>query len=378
MKKLLSALLVILFVLSVCPWDKTVIAPAQAAAAQMPADNVLIKKAVKPTKIELNITKLSINIGESATLNATISPSNATDKKIKWSSSDKKVASVSSSGVVKGIKAGKVTITAKTANGKTAKCAVTVKAVAVSGVKVSPASAVLTVGGSQQLKATVSPSNATDKTVKWSSSDTSVAKVNKNGLVTAIAKGTATITVKASNKKTATSKITVNAPASTPTPSPAPTHGFIPTIAPTLAPTPTPGPTSISEPTPTPVPQGEVMTSMADEVVALVNSERAKAGEKALIVDPELTAAAVIRAKELVTLFSHTRPDGTSCSTVSDKVYGENTAKGNSNASNVMNRWMNSQGNRENILRPYFGSIGVGVYKYNGTIYWVQLFGFGD
>ena len=254
MKKPLSALLVILFVLSVCPWETNVIAPARAAAAHGPADSALVKKTIKPTKIKLNKTKLSVNIGGTATLKATISPNNATDKTVKWSSSDKKIATVSSSGVVKGIKAGKVTITAKTSNGKKAKCAVTVKA--------------------------------------------------------------------------------VNAP------------------------------------------QGEIMTSMASEVAALVNSERAKVGAKALTVDADLTAAANIRAKEIVTLFSHTRPDGTSCTTVSNKVMGENIAMGYTNASRVMDGWMNSQGHRENILRSYFGSIGVGAYRYNGTMYWVQLFGY--
>jgi uncharacterized protein YkwD len=118
------------------------------------------------------------------------------------------------------------------------------------------------------------------------------------------------------------------------------------------------------------------MTSMASEVAELVNNERAKVGEKALVVDPDLTAAANIRAKELVTLFSHTRPDGSSCYSVSSKVCGENIAMGYINASRVMEGWMNSQGHRENILRSHFGSIGVGAYRYNGTMYWVQLFGY--
>jgi uncharacterized protein YkwD len=115
---------------------------------------------------------------------------------------------------------------------------------------------------------------------------------------------------------------------------------------------------------------------MAGEVLALVNAERAKAGESALVVDSDLTAAAIVRVKELVTLFSHTRPDGTLCFTASSKIYGENIAMGYSNAVNAMAGWMNSQGHRENILRSYFGTIGVGAYKYNGTMYWVQLFGY--
>ena len=115
---------------------------------------------------------------------------------------------------------------------------------------------------------------------------------------------------------------------------------------------------------------------MADEVVVLVNIERAKAGEKALTVDPDLTAAANIRAKELVTLFSHTRPDGTLCFTVSNKVYGENIAMGYSSAGQVMDGWMSSKGHRGNILDSDYGSIGVGAYRYNGTMYWALLFGY--
>lgn len=84
-------------------------------------------KPYKPvTKISLNKTSLSVGVNSSVTLKATITPADTIDNKITWSSSNKKIASISSKGVVKGISVGKVTITARSANGKTAKCTVTV------------------------------------------------------------------------------------------------------------------------------------------------------------------------------------------------------------------------------------------------------------
>ena len=156
-----------------------------------------------------------------------------------------------------------------------------------------------------------------------------------------------------------------------------PTKAPVPTLAPTAAPTPviTPATTPAATPKPTSG-SGSSQTDMASEVVALVNAERANAGLPALRVNSELTRAACVRAQEIVQKFSHTRPDGTSWSTVSSSAHGENIAMGYRNASAVMVGWMNSQGHRENILRSSFGSIGVCAYTYNGTIYWVQLFGY--
>ena len=149
-----------------------------------------------------------------------------------------------------------------------------------------------------------------------------------------------------------------------------------PTMMPTAAPTPaiTPGPTPAPTARPT-AGSGSSQTDMASEVVSLVNAERANVGLPALRVDSELTRAACVRAQEIVRQFSHTRPNGTSWSTVSASAHGENIAKGYRNASAVMVGWMNSQGHRENIMRSSFGSIGVCAYTYNGTTYWVQLFG---
>ena len=82
---------------------------------------------IKPTKVALNKTSLTLTVGKSYTLKATFTPSNTTNKNLTWSSSDKKIATISSTGKVKAIKKGTATITVKTANGKTAKCKITVK-----------------------------------------------------------------------------------------------------------------------------------------------------------------------------------------------------------------------------------------------------------
>ena len=165
---------------------------------------------VAVTGVSLNKTSLSFTgTGSSQTLTATVSPSNATNKTITWSSSNTSVATVSN-GVVKAVGFGTATITAKSNNGKTASCSVTVNPIAVSGVSLNKTSLSFTgTGSSQTLTATVSPSNATNKTLTWSSSNTSVATVS-NGVVKAVGFGTATITAKSNNGKTASCSVTVN------------------------------------------------------------------------------------------------------------------------------------------------------------------------
>ena len=168
-----------------------------------------IKEPVAVTKVTLDKTSSNLNVGASLTLKATVTPSNAANKTITWSSSNSSIASVSSSGVVKGVKAGSATITAKSSNGKTATCKITVKNIAVTKVTLNKASASVVAGSSLTLKATVAPSNATNKTITWSSSNKSVASVSSAGVVKGLTKGTVTITAKSNNGKTATCKITV-------------------------------------------------------------------------------------------------------------------------------------------------------------------------
>jgi uncharacterized protein YkwD len=113
------------------------------------------------------------------------------------------------------------------------------------------------------------------------------------------------------------------------------------------------------------------------QVAALVNEERAKAGLPALTLDTTLSANATVRAREIVSKFDHTRPDGSSFSTAITIPYrrsGENIAWGQKSPEAVMNAWMGSDGHRKNILGSSFTKLGVGVVEQNGRLYWVQLF----
>ena len=113
------------------------------------------------------------------------------------------------------------------------------------------------------------------------------------------------------------------------------------------------------------------------QVVEIVNSERAKLGIAPLEIDGSLMKSCEIRAKEIVTKFSHERPNGESCFTVIETKYGyagENIAYGQKNAEEVMIGWMKSEGHRNNIISDNYTHIGVGCYEENNRFYWVQLF----
>ncbi|MBQ3509711.1 MAG: Ig-like domain-containing protein [Peptococcaceae bacterium] len=163
--------------------------------------------------VTLDKTALNMETGDDATLVATVSPDNATDKTVIWTSSNTAVATVEN-GVVTAIAEGEAVITAQ-AGDKTVTCNVTVNepepvVIPVSGVTLDKTALELEIGDSETLTATVSPDNATDKTVIWTSSNTAVATV-ENGVVTAIAEGEAVITAQAGDK-IATCNVTVNEP----------------------------------------------------------------------------------------------------------------------------------------------------------------------
>ena len=155
---------------------------------------------VAVTGVTLEPTSLSLKIGGTADLTATVSPDNATDKKVSWSSSKTSVATVKD-GKVTAVAAGTATITAK-AGGKSATCSVTVveKEIPVEKIDLGYSSRALEVGKTFKMNALVTPTNATDKTVTWTTSDETVATVSKTGLVTGVAVGTATITATAGGK----------------------------------------------------------------------------------------------------------------------------------------------------------------------------------
>lgn len=125
------------------------------------------------------------------------------------------------------------------------------------------------------------------------------------------------------------------------------------------------------------------VSEYAAEVANIVNQYRAEAGLSPLTLSPSLCEACDIRSEELLTSFSHTRPDGQSCFTIFADLdisccrSGENIAAGQATPQDVMNTWMNSEGHKNNIMNPNFGKIGI-AYCYDENApyhhYWVQLF----
>ena len=147
--------------------------------------------------VSLNKSTLNLVLGYSETLIATVYPSNATNKNVSWSSSNPNIAFVNENGVVTANGIGTATVTVTTDDGGfTAECTVTVTAPEVKAeeIELDKTGIVLYVGDSQTVTATVYPENTTNKTVVWTSSDSSIAKVSADGVVTGIKKGTATIT----------------------------------------------------------------------------------------------------------------------------------------------------------------------------------------
>ncbi|MDR1714496.1 MAG: Ig domain-containing protein [Prevotella sp.] len=166
---------------------------------------------IEVISVELDRATLNLEPGQQQTLAATVKPDNATDKTVTWTSSNTTVATVDNYGTITAVASGTAIITAKAGN-TVATCTITVAraVIAVASIELNKTTLTLTAGDSETLTATVAPSNATDKTVTWTSSNTSVATVDVNGKVTAIAKGTATIVAQTSNNKTANCTITVN------------------------------------------------------------------------------------------------------------------------------------------------------------------------
>ena len=175
--------------------------------------NVTVKKntIVVTERIDVSETSISIPVGEKKNIIATVVPANATSNKLTWTSSNEKVATVNN-GLITAIKEGNCIVSVSNNAGKKVdiEVKVTVKGVPPTGVKLSKASATIMSTEKMTLSATVSPNNADNKTLTWSSSNKSVATV-ENGVITAKKSGTAKITAKTYNGKTATFNVTVRA-----------------------------------------------------------------------------------------------------------------------------------------------------------------------
>ena len=169
---------------------------------------------VHVTGVSVSPATLSLVEGASDQLRATVTPSDAANKSVSWTSSATAIATVDNTGKVTAVSAGTATITVKTADGgKTATCAVTVttKVIPVTGISIEEgATAEVEEGKTVALTAKVQPDNATDKTLTWTSSNKAIATV-ADGVVTGVAAGQAVITAKAGDKE-ATCTVTVKRP----------------------------------------------------------------------------------------------------------------------------------------------------------------------
>lgn len=190
-------------------------------------------KKVKVTKLTLNYNQITLQRGKTRTLKLKIYPTNATSKKVKWKTSNKKIATVTQKGKVKGVKAGKadITVTARDGSKKKTVCKVVVKNPSsgkgskgsggssgassgkrkVTDVSLNYKQISVAKGASRSLSAVVAPSNASNKKLAWSSSNKSIATVNQSGIVTGKSVGTVTITAKAKDgsKKSASCTVVV-------------------------------------------------------------------------------------------------------------------------------------------------------------------------
>ena len=152
---------------------------------------------IRVSSISLSKSTLELTVGDQASLDATISPDNATNKKISWNSSKESVATVTPDGIVEAVSAGTAFITARSEDsGVNAKCEITVKekVISVTRIFLNKTSLSLTEGEEFTLEATVTPDNATNKEVTWTSDNEAVATVSAEGIVKAIKAGTANIT----------------------------------------------------------------------------------------------------------------------------------------------------------------------------------------
>jgi len=161
-----------------------------------------------PASVFVDKTKATLYAGTTLKLTVEMEPSD-TETILTWTSSNEEVATVTDEGVVKALKKGTATITVKTANDKKATCEITVPQ-APKKVTLNKTKATVVVGTKLALKAKLDSSKA-KTTLKWTSSNPKIATVTNKGVVKAVKKGTATITVETANGKKATCRITVPA-----------------------------------------------------------------------------------------------------------------------------------------------------------------------
>ena len=175
------------------------------------ASGLSITSSIKPTDIRLSKQSITLEVSGTEFLSAILSPVKAQSEHITWTTNDHRIAMVSSFGQVLGMAVGRTIVTATTANGLQASCAVDIinPKILASNITLSPENVSIEVGKTVSLSPTVLPVNADDKSVSWSSSNTRVATIGSNGLVSGISAGEVTITARTANGRSASGKVTV-------------------------------------------------------------------------------------------------------------------------------------------------------------------------
>ena len=290
---------------------------------------VTVKKMA--TSVTLNKTSLTLGVGETFDLNSSIPSGTAAYYRDFYSKNTAVATATKSGGIVTAVAPGTTTVYVQLKNGAVANCTITVKKMA-TVVLLNKTSLSLDVGKTYTLTASI-PSSTAAYYKTFTSSDTSVATVNSSGVVTGKGAGRATITVKLNNGKSASCTVVVNP---------------------------------------------DVETAER-QLETLINEYRASKGLKALSTTTALRNAAGKRATEASTYFSHTRPNGTSFSTVLNEygikytLAGECLAGYSSDPVATLTQWKNSSGHNDILLNKNVTHMSIGCEEKDGYYYWIYI-----
>lgn len=289
---------------------------------------------VKPlaTSVGLNITNVTLGVGESCDLNSTIPSGTAAYYRYFYSNNSSVASITKSGGIVTAKNIGTTTVYVQLVNGKRCNCTVTVKALpkTTSEYKLNYTDVTLITDSTIQLKA-VMPSTCAVYDNNFTSANTAVATVTKDGTIKAKSKGTTTITATTINGLTRSCTVRVLG----------------------------------------------TKQEIANEVLNKTNAQRRANGLQPLTLDTSLQTLANTRAEEIsrTNCFSHIRPDGSKITDLYPyKWSGENIACYQTSAEEVTTAWYNSDNHRKNILNSHYTKLGVGIYIKDGLTYWIQDF----
>lgn len=329
---------------------------------------------------------LHLKTGDSLKLESVVDNQDNTVYHLRYSSSDEAVCTVMRDGTIQGIQTGNAVITVQEVfSGAEVKVAVTVDDQTYpTQITLSKERITLSAGNSITVQAVVTPEEADNKEITWTSSDEKTATVNHTGTVTGVSSGTCVITavsqadetIRAELQVTVTEKTEDDSDNSVDTNS---NSGYGSNTGNDNNSNTTGNSTEAAEPSAS----GYYLDSYAEQVLSIVNARREEAGLSPLTMNYTLVSAAKVRATETIQSFSHTRPNGTSCFSVIDEAgvgysgAGENIAAGQGTADSVMNAWMNSEGHKANILDENYSQIGIACYYDPNSAYgyyWVQIF----